>query len=86
MADDLRGVVIAMIRQVLSDHGRIVAAVLDEQGLFADGVGLDSLDLATLVVRLEQATGRDPFRSGECDRLPRTVGELVSIYRGKATA
>jgi acyl carrier protein len=52
----------------------------DGQPLFADGIGLASLDFATLVVRLEQETGYDPFRAGDVERLPQTLGELVEIY------
>lgn len=41
---------------------------------------LDSLDLAAIVVELESATGRDPFREGFINF--RTVGDLVRLYSG----
>jgi len=75
-----RQVVLETIREVLADRGRAVGPVEDGVPLFADGLGLDSLDFATLVVRLEQKLNYDPFRSGEQDRLPRTVAELLSAY------
>jgi acyl carrier protein len=40
---------------------------------------IDSLDLATLVVELEQVTNHDPFHTGFKDF--RTVGELLRLYR-----
>jgi acyl carrier protein len=46
--------------------------------LLGGGIGIDSLDLATLVTRLERATGRDPFADGFIDF--RTAGELARLY------
>jgi acyl carrier protein len=42
-------------------------------------LGLESLDFAELVVRLEQVFGKDPFSS---DTIPevRTVGDLCALY------
>ena len=42
-------------------------------------LGLDSLDFAEAVVRLEQRFGFDPFASGTIDHL-RTVGDLAALY------
>jgi hypothetical protein len=75
----VREVICQTGRQVLAGRGN-QAAWTDDQSLFAGGIGLDSLDFATLVVRLEQELGYDPFRSGDQERLPRTLGELISIY------
>jgi acyl carrier protein len=46
--------------------------------LFADGLGLDSLQTAELSVMLEDEVGRDPFSDG---LLPATVGEILDFYR-----
>lgn len=46
--------------------------------LFAEGIGLDSLQTAELSVMLEDDLGRDPFSEG---KLPQTVGEIVEFYR-----
>ena len=43
--------------------------------------GLDSLGFATLVVRLEEELGFDPFSMTEELVYPRTFGEFVGIYR-----
>lgn len=46
--------------------------------LLGGGLPLDSLDLAGLVVELENATGIDPFRKGFVNF--RTAGELARLY------
>ncbi len=42
-------------------------------------LGLESLDFAELVVRLEQVFGKDPF-SGETMPEVRTLGDLCALY------
>lgn len=57
-----------------------LARVNIDQGsvLLGDELGLDSLDLATLVVTLEEHTGLSPFNDGFV--MFKTVGELVSLF------
>ncbi|MCW2753032.1 MAG: hypothetical protein JWQ32_443 [Marmoricola sp.] len=45
--------------------------------LYADGVGLDSLETAELSAILEDELGSDPFAEGQ---LPQTLGEVVAFY------
>jgi acyl carrier protein len=45
--------------------------------LFADGLGLDSLETAELSALLEDEYGTDPF-SGET--MPQTVGDIADFY------
>lgn len=45
--------------------------------LFADGLGLDSLETAELSALLEDEYGKDPFSS---DTMPQTVGDIVGFY------
>jgi acyl carrier protein len=45
--------------------------------LFADGLGLDSLETAELSAVLEDEYGKDPFSS---DIMPQTVGDIVDFY------
>jgi acyl carrier protein len=45
--------------------------------LYADGIGLDSLETAELSAVLEDEYGTDPF-SG--DEMPQTVGDIVDFY------
>lgn len=76
--DNLRATVADTIRQILADRGVTVEAIHDEDTLVR-GLGLDSLDLAVLVVRLEQQLGCDPFYAGR-GATP-TFGELVAAYQ-----
>lgn len=69
--------VAAVIDQVLRDSGRSVRAWRPEESLMGD-IGLDSLDLAVVVVQLEQRVGVDPFRSGSGG--VRTFGDFVARY------
>lgn len=47
--------------------------------LYADGVGLDSLETAELSALLEDELGADPFSTGD---LPQTLAEIQSFYAG----
>ena len=49
----------------------------ENTGLFAEGIGLDSLETAELSVLLEDELGHDPFSDGE---MPQTVGEVMAFY------
>lgn len=49
--------------------------------LFADGLGLDSLETAELSALLEDKLGSDPFSSGQ---MPDTVGDIVAFYGSAA--
>ena len=67
-----------VINQVLKDSGRDVRTLKDHDGL-REVIGLDSLDLAVMVVGLEQTLQIDPFRDGA--EPVATVGELVDLYQ-----
>lgn len=71
-------IVRAAIARVLADTGRTAPALADDDLLGAEGLGLDSLDLATIVARLDAELGIDPFASG--GHAFRTVGEFVALY------
>ena len=73
------------ILQIVRDKGRSLEAVHDNDTL-QGSLGLDSLDLAVLVVRVEQQLGFDPFRDG--GGLVTTFAQLVDRYEsspGSAT-
>jgi acyl carrier protein len=71
-------IVRAAIILVLADNGRSAPALSDDVPLGAGGLGLDSLDLATIVARLDAELGIDPFASGS--HAFRTVGEFIALY------
>jgi hypothetical protein len=45
--------------------------------LYADGIGLDSLETAELSAVLEDTQGTDPFSAGP---MPQTIGDIVRFY------
>jgi acyl carrier protein len=45
--------------------------------LYAEGIGLDSLETAELSAVLEDEFGSDPFSAGE---VPQTVAEILDFY------
>ena len=46
--------------------------------------GLDSLGIAVLVTRLEDALGFDPFTESDITTPPVTLGEFVRVYEDAA--
>ena len=73
----LRNSICESIVDVARDAGRDISEINDND-LLREKLGLDSLDLAVVVVRLEQRLGIDPFRIQH--RSVRTVGDLISAY------
>lgn len=79
MADknELRQSIVDTINKVRTDSGRESLEVKDTDALMVE-LGLNSLDLAVLVVSLEKSLGVDPFRNGS--GTARTLGDLVTVY------
>ncbi|MCX6396545.1 MAG: hypothetical protein NTV23_08670 [Propionibacteriales bacterium] len=50
--------------------------------LYANGVGLNSLETAELSAILEDELGADPFAEGE---MPQTVAEVIAFYDADGT-
>jgi acyl carrier protein len=75
---NLRETIEQAIHEVLAGSGRAPKAICPEHALSAE-IGLDSLDVAQVVVLLEQRLGVDPFRVG--GRSIRTFGDLHLAYR-----
>jgi len=70
-------IVIAELQQILAGKGIDSCAVAPDSRLL-DDLPIDSLDLATLIVTLEEQTGREPFKAGF--RMFTTVGELAALF------
>ncbi len=64
--------------RILSEKGEAAAAVTADTAFLEGPLPFDSLDLATLIVALEELTGKDPFRQGF--RQFNTAGELAALY------
>lgn len=67
---------------VLAAKGSPPAALSADTALVGGGLGIDSLDLAGLVVDLQTSTGLDPFAAGFVNF--RTAGELADLFAGAA--
>ncbi|MGH9717533.1 MAG: acyl carrier protein [Candidatus Acidiferrales bacterium] len=70
--------VIKALEEVILGKGRPIPklspeTVLDHQ------LGLESLDFAELVIRLEEATGKDPFGARTTPQV-RTISDLAALY------
>lgn len=67
----------SILNQVLKAKGVDRSTFQSEDRLYEDGLGLDSLDAATLAAMLDNEFSADPYNAGE---FPQTVGELVTFY------
>jgi acyl carrier protein len=81
--ESIRAAVQHAIQRVLESSGRDRHSFEDDE-LLAVEVGLDSLDLAQVVVMLEQELGVDPFRKRGA--VVRTFADLVRAYRAELEA
>jgi acyl carrier protein len=75
-----RDTVLKTILQVCADKGRAPAQLNDDDLLGEGGLGLDSLDMATIVSELDARLDIDPFANGTPSL--RTVGEFVRLFEG----
>jgi len=73
----IRERIVEEIDDILGGRGKDTRAWSDEDSL-TQAMGLDSLDLAVLVVTLEGEWDVDPFRDGRS--AARTLGQLTTAY------
>ena len=74
----LRSQVLAALAQVADEQNRPLTPLTDDLPLLH--CGLDSLCLAVVVARLEDALNVDPFSTNEDRGFPVTVGDFVRFY------
>jgi acyl carrier protein len=77
--DEVHGKVIAELREVFRNR-KLTSPALGPETVLDASLGLESLDFAELVVRLEQVFGRDPFAQGAIPEIV-TIRDLASLYR-----
>jgi acyl carrier protein len=68
-----------VVDRIAASKGTTAPKIRPNTTLLGGGLPIDSLDLAAVVVELEQATGLDPFKAGFVNF--RTAGELARLYR-----
>ena len=71
--------IIAIINEVLDESGRDNASAVCRDSRLRADLGLDSLDLAVLTVKIEAKFGVDVFANG----IVNTVGEILDRIDGK---
>ena len=79
MDQTILATVLDTLREIFSNNGLQPPALTAETPL-DNTLGLDSMDFAELVVRLEDKFGFDPFASGTPPRLQK-IGDLVEFYQ-----
>jgi len=77
----VRSKVISQFEQVAKEQTKELAPMSDDLVLVDSG--LDSLCLAIIVARLEDALGVDPF-SAKDDDFPVTLGDFIKFYEDAA--
>ena len=77
MSSPAQELVLQCIGEVLQENQKPLVELSGETDLIRDA-GLDSLDLALVIVKLEEATGYDPIAEGFIDFV--TVDDLAGLY------
>jgi acyl carrier protein len=67
-----------IVRRMLEDKGEEAATIDANTELLGGAIRIDSLDLAMLVLEMENVIGFDPFAEGFIEF--RTAGELAKLY------
>ena len=74
----VRTAVIEQIQQIADEDGKSLPPLTDDLALLDSG--LDSLGVAILVARLEEALGFDPFTESDEVAYPVTLGDFIRFY------
>jgi len=70
--------ILSEIRESASTEGKTLPALTDDLVLLESG--LDSLMIAILVARLEEALSLDPFSDSDDIYYPVTLGDFIQAY------
>ncbi len=76
-----REMILEILAQLRSDKGLPPRPLSDSDSIGEEGLGLDSLDMATLIAALDARLNFDPFAHGT----PRfqTLGDLIRLFDGQ---
>lgn len=78
----IRSQVVSQFERVASEQDKELAPLVDDLPLVESG--LDSLCLAIIVARLQDALEIDPFSSAEDVDFPITLGDFIKFYENAA--
>jgi acyl carrier protein len=78
----IKSTIILQIQQVASEQNNKLSPLTDDLPLLESG--LDSLAIAILVARLEEALGFDPFTVSDDIYYPVTLGDFIRFYEDAA--
>ncbi len=78
MSANVKETVISLIRQIAGEDSKILPPLSDDVPLLE--TGLDSLNIAILVARLEEVLQVDPFSAADAIDVPVTLGEFIRFY------
>lgn len=83
MSEEVRRIIEDMFLSELDDKDKDGMTRVPDDLVLLDS-GLDSIGFATLVAKLEEELGYDPFVQMDEPVYPRTFGEFVEIYEEHA--
>ena len=78
----VKATVISQIQQIAEEDKKSLPPLTDDLALLDSG--LDSLGIAILVARLEEALGFDPFTESDDVAYPVTLGDFIRFYEHAA--
>ena len=73
-----REIILSTLRQVLDNKGDAKKTISGRSVMGPGGLGLDSLDMATLVSMLDAKLKKDPFANGAASF--KTVEDFIRLY------
>jgi hypothetical protein len=77
IATDNQNRIIEVLLDIFKEKGLATPALSSETVL--DQLGLESLDFAQAVIRMEEITGKDPFATGAEYQI-KTLSDLAVLY------
>ena len=79
---DIRPTILTTCQTVAQEQQKTLAPLSDDLPLLESG--LDSLCVAVIVARLDDAFGFDPFDTEDDIRFPVTIGDFIAFYETAA--
>ena len=78
MSVKVKETIISLMQQIAGEDSKILPPLSDDLPLLE--TGLDSLNIAILVARLEEVLQVDPFSAADAVDVPVTLGEFIRFY------